>query len=167
MNVKASFLIFLLTFAVFTSFSQQLSHQVMVPVAGIISGNDVSYTQTGGETAVEIISGSGFVLSQGFQQPGIHSVPARENPKGNGVNVYPNPARDFINVEFFGEAGRSFRIDILNMAGTVLLSEKIGFQVKFWIVKEINITDLMKGAYLVRVASHDGNIKRTFIIQKL
>lgn len=167
MNRKGLLLIFLLTYTAGEVLSQQLSHQVLVPVAGVSSGPTVNYTQTVGETAVEIISAPGFVLSQGFQQPGIHVVPGKENPEGNGVSVYPNPARDFIKAEFFGDAGRSFRIDILNIAGTVLISEKISFQVKHWFVKEINIADLMKGTYLVRIASDDGLIKRTFIIQKL
>lgn len=167
MNNSRLILIFLLSYTGEIIFSQQLSHQVLVPVAGVVSGSALNYSQTIGETAVEVVSGSGFVLSQGFQQPAIHVKATREIPKGDGVNVYPNPATDFINVEFFGETGRAFRIDVLNIAGTVMLTERLNFQVNYWFIKEIQVSQLIKGAYLVRIASHDGFIKRTFVIQKL
>lgn len=167
MNIKGSILIILLSFAFRSSFSQELSIQVLVPVAGVISGTSLNYSHTIGETAVEIVSCSGYVLSQGFQQPGIKVIPGKVKPEGTGVNVYPNPATEKIKVEFFGEAGRSFRIDILNIAGTVMLTEKINFQVEHWYTKELIVSDLIKGTYLVRVASHDGFVNRTFIIQKL
>lgn len=167
MNTKRLTLIFLLSFAFVAVYSQQLSHQVMVPVAGVSSQSSLNYTQTGGETAVELVSGHGFVLSQGFQQPGIQAAAVKEKSLGTGVKVYPNPAEDFIKVEFIIDAGRSFSIDIINVAGTVLLNEKISFPVKHWFVREINIEGLMKGTYVVRVASHDGFINQSFIIQKL
>ncbi len=56
-------------------FSQQLSHQVLVPAAGVASNGTLSYSQSVGETAVEIITGSGFILTQGFQQPAIKLSP--------------------------------------------------------------------------------------------
>ncbi len=166
MSVKRPALTIILSFACGIILSQQLSHQVLVPVAGILSGSAMNYSQTVGETAVEVISGSGFILSQGFQQPSI-KVRSKEEPQGDGVNVYPNPAEDFIKVEFFGEEGRAFQIDVLNIAGTIMITEKLNFQVKHWFVKEITISHLIKGTYLVRVSSHDGYIYRTFIIQKL
>jgi hypothetical protein len=166
MNSRRYIFIFLLSFEITALFSQQLSHQVLVPVAGVASQSSLNYAQTGGETAVEIIAGSGFVLSQGFQQPGILSLPVKEKPEGTGIKVYPNPASDLLKVEFFSDEGRSFVVDILNVAATVLLSERINFPVKNWFVREINIEGLMKGTYLVRVVSHDGFINRSFIIQK-
>ena len=166
MSSRRSILIIFLSFAGGMIFSQQLSHQVLVPVAGVVSGSALNYSQTIGETAVEVVSGSGFVLSQGFQQPSI-KFRSKEVPQGDGVNVYPNPAEDFIKVEFFGEAGRAFQIDILNIAGTIMIIEKLNFQVKHWFIKEIAISHLIKGTYLVRVSSHDGYIHRTFIIHKL
>ena len=71
-------------------FSQQLSHQVLVPVAGLASTGSVNYSQTIGETAIVIVSSGDFLFTQGFQQPGIKKLP--ENPPaGSGVKVYPNP----------------------------------------------------------------------------
>jgi hypothetical protein len=149
-----------------TLFSQQLSHQVLVPLAGLASGNNINYSQTVGETAVEIIQYSDYVFTQGFQQPGFKATYG-ESPKGTGINVYPNPVTDFITIELYGESAMTFRVDIINITGTVVMSEKKVFNDKFWCKDPFNIEDLIRGFYLVRVYSEDGILNRTFKIEKL
>jgi len=146
--------------------SQELSHSVMVPAAGIVSTSVLSYTQTVGETAIEIISGSGYVFTQGFQQPGIKIVPDI-NDKGNGVNVYPNPATEFVYVKLFGDVPRKFTIEIINMAGTIVTSGTISFVAAYSYEQQVDMGNLKNGFYLVRVYSEDGVINRTFKIEKM
>jgi hypothetical protein len=148
-----------------TLLSQQLSHQVLVPVAGVVFNQSVSYSQTIGETAVEIVSCSGFVFTQGFQQPGI-KLSSERPPAGNGVKVYPNPATDVVKVELFGEISRAFRIELVNISGTIISSEKISFSGDFWHIRELPVKELVKGFYFVRVLSEDGIINRVFKIEK-
>jgi hypothetical protein len=146
--------------------SQELSHSVMVPAAGIVSTGGLSYTQTVGETAIEIISGSGFVFTQGFQQPGIKIEPDINN-NGNGVNVYPNPVTDFVYVKLFGNTPRKFKIEVISMVGTVVTSGTLSFITTFSYEQQIDMGNLKSGFYLVRVYSEDGVINRTFKIEKM
>lgn len=149
-----------------TVFSQQLSHQVLVPLAGVVSGNNVNYSQTVGETAVEIVGCSEYLITQGFQQPGIKVTPETP-PPGTGINVYPNPVTDFLTIELFGESARTFRVDIINATGTVVLSERKVFSDRFWYKEAQNIENLINGIYLVRIISEDRVINRIFKIEKL
>lgn len=149
-----------------TCFSQQLSHQVLVPAAGLAVSGAINYSQTIGETAIEIISCSGFVFTQGFQQPGIKLTPG-EIPPGNGVDVYPNPVTDYLTVKLFGDVSREFRIDIININGTVAVSEKLSFITNYYLEKEIPVNQLVKGIYFVRVSSSDKIISRIFKIEKM
>lgn len=163
---KVNILIILLLVIRTGLLSQQLSHQVLVPLAGVMAKGDVNYSQTVGETAVEIVGCSDFVFTQGFQQPGIklsHETP----PPGNGVKVYPNPVADYLTVELFGSTARSFRIDLINISGTVVFTERKDFSDQFWLKEPINIENLIRGFYLVRIISEDGIINRTFKIQKI
>jgi len=146
--------------------SQQLSHQVLVPLAGITTNEKISYSQTVGETAVDILGYSWYVFTQGFQQPGI-KISDDARPVGTGVKVYPNPADDFITIEMFGESARSFRVEFINMTGTVVMSEKKVFGDQFWYKDPMCIEDLIKGLYLVRIISDDNFVNRTFKIEKL
>ncbi len=147
-------------------FSQELSHQVLVPFAGITDTPALEYTQTAGEAAVITISTVDLVLTQGFQQPRIiFKNPVA--PQGNGVKVYPNPVRDEIIVELFGDVSRSFRIEIINISGVSVIAEKVDYEDLFWQVKKYPAGQLKRGFYLVRVYSDDGLINRTFKIEKL
>jgi hypothetical protein len=112
-------------------FSQDLSHQVLVPVAGIAYSSGLSYSQTIGETAVVIINSYDYVLTQGFQQP-LVKISKSLPPPGNGVKVYPNPVTDILNIEFFGQKDRTFRIELVTISGIKVMSEKRVFNGQFW-----------------------------------
>jgi hypothetical protein len=159
-------LILLLLLSSTIGFSQQLSHQVLVPAAGLATSGVINYSQSIGETAVEMINGSGFILTQGFQQPGMKNL-TDPTPLGTGVEVYPNPATDFINVKLFGSEARKFRIEIINIAGTIISSTTIDFITSYNLVQHIDISNLTFGFYFVRVASNDGKISRVFKIEKM
>jgi hypothetical protein len=159
-------LIVLLLFSCANGFSQQLSHQVLVPAAGLATAGVINYSQTIGETAVEIISNSGFVLTQGFQQPGIQILTVPQ-PEGNGVDVYPNPVTDFINVKLYGDVARKFRIEVINITGMVVNSMTMDFSDKYYYIEQIEAAKLKYGFYFVRVTSDDGTINRIFKIEKM
>jgi hypothetical protein len=163
---RTKVLMVLLLFSRTTGFSQQLSHQVLVPAAGLTTVGVISYSQTIGETAVELIGNAGFELTQGFQQPRIVILPDIP-PAGTGVDVYPNPATDFINVKLFGEEARNFRIDIINFTGMIVSSMTLEFITKYYYIQQIEVTRLTIGIYLVRVSSDDGKINRIFKIEKM
>lgn len=146
--------------------AQELSHQVLVPFAGITDTPAFEYTQTAGEAAVITISTVDLVLTQGFQQPRI-VFKNTVAPLGNGVKVYPNPVKDEINVELFGDVTRSFRIEIINISGVCIIAEKVDYTDLYWQVKKYPAGSLSRGTYLVRVYSDDRLINRTFKIEKL
>jgi Secretion system C-terminal sorting domain len=146
--------------------SQQLSHQVIVPLAGIVSDSKVSYSQTAGETAVETVGCYNYIFTQGFQQPGIKES-NDEQPEGTGVKVYPNPAVDFLTIELFGESARELRIEIIDITGTVVITDKKSFNSTYWFREIYNVENLIRGFYLVRVLTEDGFLNRTFKIEKI
>ncbi|MGA1978011.1 MAG: T9SS type A sorting domain-containing protein [Bacteroidales bacterium] len=147
-------------------FPQQLSRQVLVPLAGVESYSNLNYSQSVGETAVEIISCPGYIFTEGFQQPGSKII-GETTPKGSGVNVYPNPAEDYLTIELYGDSSRTFVIDFINITGAVMMSGRESFSGQFWVKDPINIESLIRGFYLVRVYSLDHIINRTFKIEKL
>lgn len=159
-------LMLLLLFSSINGFSQQLSHQVLVPAAGLATAGVINYSQTIGETAVEIMANSGFELTQGFQQPGMKNI-AEVPHEGTGVDVYPNPATDYINVKMFGDVARKFRIEIINMTGTIVSSMTMDFITKYYYIQQIDVTRLTLGIYFVRITSDDSVISRIFKIEKM
>lgn len=160
--IPVLFLIVLWTNAI----SQQLSHQVLVTLAGVITEGGISYSQTVGETAVEIVGCSNYVLTQGFQQPSI-KIKNEVKPDGTGVLVYPNPVTDFVTIEIYGERAKTIRIDMINITGRTVYSDTKIFDAGFWYKDRHNVEDLFRGVYLIRVSTNDGMLNRVFKIEKL
>ena len=145
---------------------QHLSHQVLVPAAGVVAAGQVFYSQTIGETAVELVGTGNFELTQGFQQPIIRFFPG--SPKGGtGVEVYPNPAVDHVKVEFYGDNARSFMIYVINITGTVAFTRRVQFSSEYWHIEQLDMSRLGIGLYFVRIVSDDAAINRSFKIEKL
>ena len=163
---KTKVLIFLLLVSREIIFSQQLSHQVLVPLAGNLTAGAYNYSQTVGETAVEIMTSTDYVFTQGFQQPGI-KVAKETTPVGNGVRVYPNPVTDLLNIELFGDNSRTLTIEIINMSGIIFSTEKVVFTGQFWNILHYSMEKYARGLYFVRIISEDGLINRTFKIEKM
>lgn len=159
------FLLFSITSSLVTA--QQLSHQVLVPLAGLASDSRIAYSQTAGETAVEIVGCINYLFTQGFQQPGFKPAGEKLPPPGSGVNVYPNPASDFITVELFGENARAFKIEVIDITGTLVIIEKREFSGQYWCLDKLDLSKLHRGFYLVRILSNDGIFNRVFKIEKI
>jgi len=166
--IRKTLIIILMIFPGFTPdlFSQHLSHQVLLPAAGVKLVPGINYSQTIGETAVTIFSSSGYVLTQGFQQPRITFVPVIQ-PPGNGVDVFPNPATYNLVVRLFGDVSRDFRIEIMTITGTIILSDEISFSGTYYHEEVFPVEYLKNGLYFVRITSMDKVINRTFKIEKL
>lgn len=147
--------------------AQQLSNQVLVPAAGLATAGVLSYSQTIGETAVELINNDGYVLTQGFQQPGI-TIESGPNPNpGTGVEVYPNPATTLINVKLYSDQAHKFKVEIINLTGRVAMTTSLEFSTGYYYILQMEVAGLANGFYFVRVSSDDGIINRIFKIEKM
>jgi hypothetical protein len=166
MIVKIRVFILMLLFSGAVSSAQLLTNQVMLPCVGLSTAGVLSYSQSVGETAVEIFSSSGYVLTQGFQQP-LFKISDPVIPVGTGVELYPNPATDYIYVKLFGEKARNMSIEIISFTGTIVSKLDLDFTTKYYIIQEIEISKLKIGFYLVRVTSDDGVINRIFKVEKM
>lgn len=163
---KTKVFIIMLLFSGTGCLAQQLTNQVLLPCAGLATAGVLNYSQSVGETAVELLSVSGFILTQGFQQPGF-KVPEGVIPDGTGVEVYPNPATDLVNVKLFGDRARKLKIDVISFNGSIISTMNLDFFSNYYIIQRIKFSDLKIGFYFVRVSSDDGVINRIFKIEKM
>jgi hypothetical protein len=165
-KLKVTIISVLMFISLAKAYPQQLSQQVLLPAAGVIFTGSISYSQTIGEVAVEIIKSSDYTLTQGFQQPKITILPGVP-PPGTGVKAYPNPVRDYVNIEVFGEKGRSFRITVSNTSGIIVYSTYLTFNSKYWYIQEIPVANFSSGLYFIQVVSTDGVLRRAFKVEKI
>ncbi|MBN2632768.1 MAG: hypothetical protein JXR66_04365, partial [Bacteroidales bacterium] len=126
--------------------SQSISHQVLVPAAGIRSDGNFAISQTIGETMVEMTKNSYYILTQGFQQSSIREF--EFDDKLEIVRVFPNPVNDYITLEMTGRKARSFSIEFLDLTGRVVISVRKTFGPNYWYREQYNVSGLMGGLYL-------------------
>jgi hypothetical protein len=166
MHWKRTLVIFSLVLLGANAVSQHLSHKVLVSAANVVSAGDINLAQTIGEAVVATVGNDGYDLTQGFQQPRF-VLSLTSAPEGTGVKVYPNPSTYYVNIEFFGETSRAFSISIFNINGTIVYTQDLNFNDRYWYIQEIPVTSLARGFYFIRVISKDGVINRTFKMEKM
>lgn len=145
--------------------SQSISHQVLVPAAGLKADGNIAVSQTIGETMVEITRNSYYILTQGFQQPSIHEMPDHIIPEI--VRAFPNPVTDYITIEMSGRKARNYSIEFLDLTGRVVISARKTFGPNYWYREQYNVSGLMGGLYLIRFKSDDGLYYRILKMQKI
>lgn len=80
------------------------------------------------------------------------------------VNLYPNPANNFVTIEIFDKLNSdNLTLEILNSIGQVVESKSID-NAKEQIIMDVN--NFSKGLYLVRVSSNNMYITKKLLIQK-
>lgn len=78
------------------------------------------------------------------------------------VGVYPNPVESYLNVIFPKEFGKTAQVQIVNIAGMVLVSLPSIIQ-----GEQIDISHLSAGNYIVHINSNDNSSTKTFKVSKI
>ena len=81
-----------------------------------------------------------------------------ETVEERNVNIYPNPARDFVRVSTVN--GQQSTVKIYNTIG-MLVDE---FEINSDEI-EINVSDYKSGVYFVKVSTINGSVIKKFIIE--
>ena len=87
----------------------------------------------------------------------INNPTGFNNIESQNFKIYPNPARDFVNIEIQDNENKNTLVEIVNVNGQVIYSETINNN-----TKTINLSDYSSGIYHVRINT---SVKR--IIKKL
>ena len=85
-----------------------------------------SLSWTLGEVAIETLSETNFILTQGFQQSKL-TVTAINDLQTSGIelSVYPNPTDNFLFIEVKTDNQRDLQINLFDLNGKLILLKKI------------------------------------------
>ncbi len=82
------------------------------------------------------------------------------------LNLYPNPASDFVNVRLDLDKNQNVRIDVVDATGRVVRSPFNGFMASGSQQFQINLgTELAEGIYFVRLTAEDGIAVRKLVLR--
>ena len=169
-SMKSFIFAFFIALSTVGALAQSISHQVLLPAAGITTVGSVSYQQTVGEAAVSTLTIPTNALTQGFQQPRV--LFTNDTVFDNGeIEVFPNPVSknhsNKLYVILSNSESRSYIVTIYNFAGSVVYSWSSNIYLDQAYRLEVDVKDFSRGLYFVRVMSTDKQINRSFKIEKL
>ncbi|MCD4768987.1 MAG: hypothetical protein K8R35_02325 [Bacteroidales bacterium] len=116
--LKRGIFIYILVISCGIMYAQELSHQVLVPLALVRNQGEVTISQTVGEAMVDFVHCTSYDLTQGFQQPRVKLIDPLP-PMGNGVKVFPNPVNRYLVIEMFGETSIEYDVTIFGIEGSI------------------------------------------------
>jgi len=87
---------------------------------------------------------------------------ALENIFSAKASIYPNPAKDNLDITLHATQNESEQIEIVNMDGKILLSQKLNVAAGNSI-QNINVAKLAAGTYFVNIKSAEGQFALKFI----
>ena len=145
-------------------YGQSVSSSVVATAGESVEAGSVSVSWTLGEIAIETLEEGSVVLTQGFQQ-GYFEIVSIGEPLSNEfeLNVYPNPASEFIWVDLKTSEIKSALVEIYNMEGKLVYNGK-------WESidgpNKIMINKLSSSQYILRVSDSSGKVIQTFKLIK-
>jgi hypothetical protein len=79
----------------------------------------------------------------------VAAVPEVSDP-GPAFEIYPNPAKDFINIHFDKKSNNDVFLNIYSSSGELVISEKLLSD-----HQQLNVRDLKRGVYFVEIRSNE------------
>ena len=148
MRTKLIFLI--LIFLSFSINGQNLIPELLSSSGGLHSGGNAGLSWTLGEISIKTVKSDDIMLTQGFQQPHLYTVSTFNPEKIIRATVYPNPARDIINIDIEYPASILYSVSIVDINGNIY--RRIPVQK----LKGVDISGLKPGYYFIMINSNRG-----------
>ena len=145
----------------FKIFSQDLDHHVIATDGAYAENNQFSISYTIGEVVTEFGEDTlnNVHLTQGFQQTMLAIVSVEEHVLDIEIDVYPNPAVDYLNVSI-PTLQEDMQFALFDMQGKLIEQQKINSQ-----AFTIGFSNMSTGNYLLVFSNKDQRIK-TLQVQK-
>ncbi|HHB78032.1 MAG TPA: T9SS type A sorting domain-containing protein [Saprospiraceae bacterium] len=80
----------------------------------------------------------------------------------NGINLYPSPAKDVLNISLSGNQAASLEISITNLLGKNVQSKKLQLN-QGLNIEQFDVSDLQAGIYLVRITDQGKTVGFRFV----
>jgi hypothetical protein len=135
--------------------------------SGVIAGNTFEWSV--GEIMVSTFTSSSLVVTQGVLQPNPGSSSIAAAPTLTGMNVFPNPAKSIVNIQFSAPDAGQLIYRLIDVAGRTI-TEHTSEVKPGEVMRQLDIEKLACANYMLQVfyrAEGKPEATNTWKIQKL
>ncbi|MCD6366277.1 MAG: T9SS type A sorting domain-containing protein [Bacteroidales bacterium] len=108
--------------------------------------------------------GKGIYQTATFHGP-VDVKPVPQKPVFDELTLYPNPASDFVNIDFELDSYQQVSLSVFNLKGQKVISKEITNQTVGQNHIQVNVKDLSKGVYLVKLQTGSKSKIKKLIIK--
>ncbi|OFX22054.1 MAG: hypothetical protein A2041_02165 [Bacteroidetes bacterium GWA2_31_9b] len=162
--MKKFLLLSVLCFFAILANGQSISSSVVASAGGYSEAGGLSLSWTLGELAVETFTTSNLVLTQGFQQ-GYYEITGIDelSNKDFKVNIYPNPAVEYINIQIENPEIKKVKIELFSMEGKLISNEEFENTGTFF---ELNLSNHSSSQLILKLTDLNSGKANTYKIIK-
>ncbi len=149
--MKTKFIIIIISYFFISSLiGQKIMPALLSSSGGLHSGQNVSLGWTLGEISIKTIKSDDIILTQGFQQSHLYTVSTLNPEKIFRATVYPNPAKDIININIEYPESILYTVSIVDINGNIYR------RIPVKKLKGLDISGLKQGYYFIVINSNKG-----------
>ena len=165
MKKNISFLITGLLLSCFCS-AQSLSPNVLGSAGGINQTGNLILDWTLGESAVSTLQDNDHYYTQGFHQPSLRVMGIQNENVADGYHILiaPNPVQSILSVKLYSEKSSKLELNLVDVNGKVISVTMADSKNDS---KDIDMSNLASGMYLLNVINSNGTNLKTFRISKI
>lgn len=167
--MKNIFITLTLLFCYIISFSQVIiERQVIGSTGNILNTGVIQTTSTVGEALIQTFLQPTLIMTQGFIQPDtmiIVKIEIMDNSLIH-INVYPNPTKNLVTINFETTKTMEIDIEVYNKVGQNVI-DQMQINVLNNCKHELDFSNLTSGIYFLVIKSNSGDLCRRFTIQKI
>jgi len=134
-----------------------IKSQVFLTTSQLIGGNYELTIQNVADLVGNVMTAPvvmPFSTTYGVEEPGVELT----------VTVYPNPAKDRINIDVIDLSDEIFTISLFNITGQKVYSEQVSMQGK--LTYSINTTGFAQGLYLLHIKGDSKTVRTKVMIKR-
>ena len=134
---------------------QSLGTSLLGTTGDFKADNGYSISFSVGELSVTTMIEDRYTFTQGFQQP--DSIGRKPGFGPEVIKIFPNPVQTFLFIDIFIDESPEFWIEVYNLKGSKIYQEKYT-DIFYGSRKILNVQDLPKGLYFLKIYSTNGRI---------
>lgn len=120
-----------------------------------LSNDKYSIDFTIGEPIIQTVQTNSKMITQGYHQPTLVIIEAKQIDENFSASLFPNPATSFLNIELDAFEGVTFKLQ--NVDGKILAQERIQQN-----VTSVNVKNLERGIYLLKLVDQKDNKLKSY-----
>ena len=140
-----------------------------------VTVNTNSYSLTGLTSGgvyrwqIYTVCDANFTNYSGFSSPTVFNTPSSSRITSNELvgiklNIFPNPTRGVLNINFVVEEFDKFELTIIDAYGKIVYNELCkGFSGEY--TRKVDLINQPKGIYMVQIRTRDSLISKRLVLQ--